>query len=381
MSPVDLLSGLCAVIALVSIAYWFLSLIWLRAFFEEGVKGKVCTPPITFFRPLKAGVADLSAKLQAFLRETREEDQFLFGVEAGSVEARTCAELMRAFPTRDIAIIECKLGVALNPKIAKLLQMSPHARYDRWVVLDGEFVAEPGWLERFRCEWVRSEKDAFTAGYRFTGISTFLQALDAAPVLLTLWPGLGAVARTGQIGFMLGAVMALKRSDLETIGGWERFSEELAEDNRLGAALAGAGKKVGLSREVATLASDSLTWRDYWRHQRRIAVTYRICNPAGFAGMICTHGVSFAFLLVLLRFWSPAAWLLLGITLSCRLWTVKRLGVLLRWRFVALMPATLLASMIETICWACAWLSTSIWWAGSPWRIRFTRRGWTMSPK
>lgn len=381
MSPVDLLCRLCVAIALASVAYWLLSVAWLRAFFRETLPGGTATSPITFFRPLKAGVADLPAKLEGFIRETREEDQLLFGVESGSVEAQFCAELLRNFPAREIVMIECDRGATLNPKVAKLLQMSPLARHEHWVVLDGEFVAEPGWLERFRAEWAHSGKDAFTAGYRFTGISTFLQALDAAPILLTLWPGLGAVARTGKIGFMLGAVMALKRPDLETLGGWERFSDELAEDNRLGAALVNAGKSVGLSREVATLASDFLTWRDYWRHQRRIAVTYRICNPAGFAGMICTHGVSFAFLLVFLRLWSPGAWLLLGITLVCRLWTLNRLGVLLRWRFAFRVPATILASVVETSCWASAWFSTSIWWAGRRWRILRTGEGWRMFPE
>ncbi len=381
MSPVDLLSGLCVVIALASIAYWFLSVAWLRRFFRGASQDNVAAPPVTFFRPLKAGVHDLSGKLHTFVQETREGDQILLGVEACSEEARISSELVRAFPARDIAVVQCERWTASNPKVAKLLQMAPEARHEHWIVLDGEFVAERGWLGRFRSEWSRTGKDAFTAGYYFAGIRTFVQALDAAPILLTLWPGLSAAMRQGNIGFMLGAVMALKQSDLEMIGGWERFSDELAEDNRLGVALTEAGRSVGLSREIATLASDSLNWREYWQHQRRVAVTYRICNPAGFAGMICTHGVSFACLLVLLNLWSPAAWALLVATIVCRIWTGKRLGKLLRWHAPFFLPAVLAASVVETVCWAGAWFSTSLWWAGRPWRVLWTNDRWRMLPE
>lgn len=376
MSPIDVVGGLCAAIAVVSIVYWCLSDAWLHLFFRDSTSCEAeadavtAFPAITFFRPLKPGVLDLRPKLAAFIEEMREDDQVLLGVEPGTGEARLCAELAQAFPTRDLRVIECGRGAALNPKVAKLLQMTPAVRHEHWIVLDSEFVAEPGWLERFRREWALSGKDAFTAGYRFTGISTFLQALDALPILVTLWPGLGAVVRGGRLNFMLGAVIAVRRRDLEEVGGWQRFSGDLAEDNRLGTALARAGKSVGLSRNIATLSSDPLDWRAYWRHQRRVAVTYRVCNPAGFTGMICTHGVPFAAAVVLLRPTASAAWLLLGATLACRWWTARRLCTLLRFPVPHLFYSVIVANFVETTCWVAAWFSTTVWWAGKRWNVR-----------
>lgn len=361
MTPIDVFGGLCAAVAVASIVYWFLSDRWLHAFFRGSATADAASSPaITFFRPLKPGVIGLREKLVAFIEEMRGDDQLLLGVEPGTPEERLCAEIVQTFPAKDLLLVACGQTPALNPKIAKLLQMTPAARHEHWMVLDSEFVAEAGWLERFRREWMLSGKDAFTAGYRFIGIATFLQELDAIPALTTLWPGLGAVVRGGKLNFMLGAVMAFRRRDLEEIGEWRRFSDALAEDNRLGHALERAGKTVGLSRNVATLASDPMNWRDYWRHQRRVAVTYRVCNPAGFAGMICTHGVAFAAALVLLKPVAWGAWLLLGTTLACRWWTARRLSVLLQSPGPHLFRNVLVANLMETVCWVAAWFSTQV---------------------
>ena len=228
----------CAGLAGVSVVYWIVTTAWVRTLpshhylhrppaalrgrdddednDEEEELGEV--DPVTFLRPLKAGVRNLEEELRTFLRELRSGDQVIFGVEPGSNEERICKGLA-ASDDLEVVVMACVPGAALNPKISKLLQMTPHARHSLWIVLDAEFVADRGWLDRFRAQWASVGAEALTAGYRFSGARSLSQRLDVLPVLTTLWPGLAVLWRRGPLRLMLGAVMAVGREALERIGG------------------------------------------------------------------------------------------------------------------------------------------------------------------
>ena len=212
-----------------------------------------------------------------------------------------------------------------------------------------------------------------TAGYRFVNLATWPQRLDAAAALLGLWPGLAAVREFGRVNFTLGACTGFRRGDVESVGGFAAFGDFLAEDNRLGAALAQAGRTIRLSAQVATLDSDALSWRDCWRHQRRVAVTYRVCQPAGFAAMIFTNGLVAGALLL-----APAArsreifipCLLLTALVQLLRWVAFRaMGKALRFSIPWLFPVMLAASAVEIACWVAAWCDRRVWWSGRRWRV------------
>lgn len=328
--------------------------------------------PVSFFRPLKAGVPGLEGKLRKFLEALEPGDQVLFGVEAGSAEERICRALRGAFPEADIGVVTCEPDRAANPKISKLLQMEPHARHPHWLAADSEVLLDREFLTAFRAEWAAGSASVLSAGYRFEGVRTAAQAWDAAGVLAGLWPGMALVRRFGRINFALGACMLVDRAGLAAVGGWGAFGEYLAEDQRLGAALAAAGKPVALSGQVVSVESDPLTWRAFWRHQRRVAVTYRVANPAGFAGLILTQGLSVS-LMVLPFLGRGNDWpLLAGAWLGAFLvrWACAALAAR-RLRFqVPCMPLSLFGlGIVETLCWVLAWASPTVWWAGRQWRV------------
>ena len=93
----------------------------LQRWMSEPVKTSVRPPePITFFCPLKRRRLRLREKLEMLLRSSLAQDQILFGVEAGSDEEAICEDVRRAFPERDVAVVRCEPGRAVNPKISKL---------------------------------------------------------------------------------------------------------------------------------------------------------------------------------------------------------------------------------------------------------------------
>ena len=327
--------------------------------------------PITFFRPLKGGVPGLRAKLEAMARALRAEDQLLLGVDPASPEAVLGGEIRAAFPEREVVVVPCATGPGAsgNPKVAKLIQMAPLARHEHWVVADGEAWLDAEWVEAWRAEWAACGAAVLTAGYRIEGAQSWPQRLDAAGLLVTLWPGLAVLHAARALRFTLGACVALRRADLTRVGGWAAFGDVLAEDNRLGAALVAAGRRIQLSQQVVALQSDPLDWRAWWRHQRRVAVTYRVGNPWGYAGSVVTMGEMWALLLV-----ASGAWW--GLALFFGVWAVRTAGALRMARTLAfslpgLALAVLGASLAGSVCWAASWGTRTVWWSGRRWRVSF----------
>jgi ceramide glucosyltransferase len=328
------------------------------------------TPPLTLWRALKGGVPDLDGKLESLVRGSRASDQILLGADPGSEELATCEALRARHPGRQIDAVACERDHAPNPKISKFIQMAPLARHAHWLLTDSEAMPDADFIESFRREWNASGADVQTAGYRFANLRNFPQTFDAAPALLTLWPGL---VLAGKITFTLGACTGVKADDIRAIGGWETLAHDLAEDHRLGALLSANGRTIRLSRSVLTLDSDPMTWRELLRHQHRVAVTYRAATPAGALGLPVLHTLGFAVIAVALH---PPFWKWALLILLARIVTASAFARLLRFRIPALPLAVVKSAFIESAMWLVAWLPSRVWWAGRwrhvGWRGRLT---------
>jgi hypothetical protein len=124
-----------------------------------------------------------------------------------------------------------------------------------------------------------------------------------------------------------------------------------------------------LSQQVVTLESDPLTWRDYWRHQRRIALTYRVANPGGFAGAWFTQGVTTSFFLVCAQPREVWGWALFAAVWAVRVATARASARNLQFPLPAVWFTVFLASLVETACWALSWVTRHVWWSGARWRL------------
>lgn len=325
--------------------------------------------PVTFFRPLKRGVPQLREKLETLLQASEVQDQILLGVDPGSEEEAISEELRRTFPERDIAVVPCDPERAVNPKISKLVQMAPLARHATWLLSDSEMVLSPDFLVALRAEWQTADVAALTTAYRFINATSWPQRCDALGILLGLWPGISLVRRYGRVNFTLGACTLFRREALLAIGGWGAFGGELAEDQRLGEALVGRGYRLRLSRQVATLDCDALSWSEYWRHQRRVSVTYRAASPAGFAGVLCTFGPVWSIVCLLMTSHEPLMLLAALGTIVFRGARVLQATWRLEFPVPALPVALAIASATETACWLLSWFTYRVWWSGRWWRV------------
>jgi ceramide glucosyltransferase len=166
-----------------------------------------------------------------------------------------------------------------------------------------------------------------TALYRGQAHGTLPSRLEALGIATDFQAGvLLSKMIEGGLHYGLGSTLAISRVALEKIGGLAPLVDHLADDYELGARVSRAGYRVVLSAEVVETAIPAYGWRAFIDHQLRWARTVRDARPAGYAGLLFTHGLPLALLNVLASGLSPLSLWLLGLSFFLRLSLAMTVG-------------------------------------------------------
>jgi ceramide glucosyltransferase len=145
-------------------------------------------------------------------------------------------------------------------------------------------------------------------------------ATDFIPsVLLSKWI-------EGGLHYGLGSTLAVRREALENAGGLLALVDQLADDYEMGVRVARAGFRVVLSADVVETSVPAYGWRGFIDHQLRWLRTVRDARPAGYVGLIFTHGLMWALVNVLASGLSPLSFWLLGLSFFLRLAQAMTVG-------------------------------------------------------
>lgn len=321
-------------------------------------------PPITFFRPIKAGEAGVWERMRTFGRGVRAGDQILLGV-ATEADELVAVELRREFSHLNVEVVRCPGGRFSNPKINKLSTLEPLALHDRWMVFDSDAMVDADCLERLRGEWAAAGTEALTAPYFFVETGNTAARLDAAGTEIGLWPGVALMTASGPLQTMFGACLGVRADTVRRAGGWAAFGSELAEDHALGQAVAASGGRIHLAKTAIPICAGRLGTGEWLAHQHRAFATYHRCSPVGALGLPVTFGVAFSFLaFVATRSWAALGWHMLLLGLRVRVADALPGG-----RRHSL-PILLVASILEPLFWFAGRLPLAVTWRG----VRFGNR-------
>ena len=299
-------------------------------------------PGISILKSLKGVDAGM---LDAFRSHCRQiysgEFELLFGVASLSDPAAVeVKKLQREFPGHSIRLFECPLRLGTNGKVSTLVQLAPHARYDILLINDSDIAVSPRYLERVAAAFAprppggsrqepvglvtalyrgRADRSVLGGGmaaqFESLGISTDFMA----GVLLSR-------AIEGGLHYGLGSTLAVQREALAAIGGLEQLVDQLADDYELGARVARAGYRVELCAEAVETSVPAYGWRGFFDHQLRWLRTVRDARPAGYAGLVFTHGLGWAVLNAIASGLSPVSLWLLGLSFFLRLSVAMTVG-------------------------------------------------------
>jgi ceramide glucosyltransferase len=234
------------------------------------------------------------------------EYEFLCGVRSGDPAAAVIAE----FPS--IRIVECTTNTP-NGKVGSLVDLARAARYPILVVNDADIRVEPDYLARVTEPLSDPSVGLVTCMFRPEG-DTPAARFEALGVATDLVPSMIVARAIGVKDFASGATMALRRTDLERIGGFEAIGDYLADDYQLGHRIHGLGLRCVLSDAiVATHLGGG--WSDVWRHQVRWARTVRYSKFWGYVGLPLAFATVWVFTLALAGEWIWAL-ALLGVRMA-----------------------------------------------------------------
>lgn len=371
------LGGTCAGVAYYLLCLWSARdyLCYRNAAFTAGsLGGRPGERPVSILKPLKGADPGMDETFRAYCLQDYREYEIIFGVsEADDPAIPFVRRLQQDFPQIPIRLVVCSENLGANTKVSNLVQMLRAARHDIVIVSDSDIRVESSYLRRVVALLADSNVGMVTCLYRGIANATLGSKLESVGISTDFAAGV-LVARVieGGVRFGLGSTLALRRRDLEAMGGFEALVDHLADDYELGRGIAKQGLEVRLSEMVVETFLPAYNLREYFAHQLRWARTVRESRRGGYLGLVMTFGLPWALLLVVASGGTRWSWMLLAVALFLRLWMAGVVGKVVLGdrqvlRFIPLIP---LRDFAAVIVWLCSFGGNTISWRGSSFRVK-----------
>ena len=381
MTSFSLLRIIVLVLAASPLVYYLLSLYCVIEYFAASRKiparNDRFTPPVSILKAVRGVDHDAYKNFASYCRLDYPEFELLFAMADWNDPVIPVIEkLQRDFPERRIAFVTDVPRIGENNKVNSLCRLVREAKHNLMVMTDSDVRVEPGYLHEVVAPFKNQDVCAVTSFYRCTGGGTLAADLDMLGMCMESVPS-ALVARKleGKVQFAYGWTMATTKERLEEIGGWESMANYHSDDFELGNRIAAKGHRVEMMREPVWMVFPKETFGEFLRHELRWAIGLRNVRPAGYVGMISTHGLPWAIAaaaVALASGWPGLAGFYLGAYLVLRLGVTYAAGVWgLRDQVVAsklwLAP---LRDAISAVVWLAGFFTSKITWRGLEYRVK-----------
>jgi ceramide glucosyltransferase len=187
------------------------------------------------------------------------------------------------------------------------------------LVNDSDIRVEADYLRTVATELQQPGVGLVTCLYRGVPASTLGSQLESLGISTDFISG-ALVAREIENGlrFGLGSTLALRKSDLQAIGGFEALADRLADDYELGRRIVEKNLRIQLSRIVVETYLPEYDFAAFINHQLRWMRTIRASRPGGYTGLLLTFTLPWAAFALVLARRAPWAVLLFVIALLLR---------------------------------------------------------------
>ena len=330
--------------------------------------------PVSILKPLAGLDADLESNLRTFFEQDYPAFEILFAVREPEDPAVGVVEKLRQeylnVPSRLLITGEPPYP---NAKVFSLDRMLHASTHDLLVMSDSDIRVTPTMLRTIAAEFQDPKLGIATCPYRAVAGGSFWSKIEAIGMNTDFLAGILVARMLEGMRFAVGPTIAARRRALESIGGFDRLKDYLAEDFVMGKFAAEAGHGVSLSSYVIEHhIGSSVDFRHNAAHRIRWTRSTRRSRPAGYVGQLFTMPVPLA---LLVTGWNPLWWPVLPVTLAIRgvaAWIVAELVLRSRPNWL-LLP-------FEDIAGFCFWVAgffgNTIVWRGRRYRLesdgRFT---------
>ena len=248
-------------------------------------------PAISVLKPLCGVDDDLARNLECFAALDWPDYEVLLGVasldDAAWPVARAAA---RRWPGRFRVVLQ-RGEPGLNPKVNQLITLAREARHDLLVVSDSNVRVGPGYLAEIAAqledEGVGLVTHLISGAGHGTGRPRLGALLDQLHLAGFVSAGMVGAQRLAGRDVVVGKSMALRRRDLEALGGFAAVKDVLAEDFVLGRMTSGVlGKRVALASQPVWNVTERTSLSAFTaRHHRWSVMQRQAVGPAAYGAL------------------------------------------------------------------------------------------------
>ena len=302
-------------------AYALFGAALLRQFAQKKTIPVSSRPGLSLLKPLCGAEPELEQSLISFCNQDYSGPvQLVLGIQNPDDPARAVAERLKGlFPDRDIEIVIDPRRHGTNGKISNLINMSARARHGTIVVSDSDIRVEPQYLQSVIAALLAPDVGLVTCLYYGFSLGGPWSQLSAAAINEHFLPSALVGLRLGLAHPCTGATIAARAETLRRIGGFEVFSDRLADDYAIGQAVRELGFKVAVAPNLVGHGCAEASFGELVRHQLRWAHTLRLLAPWGYAGSVLTHATPLALIAAAFDGFGATGWATVALALACRL--------------------------------------------------------------
>jgi ceramide glucosyltransferase len=370
LRPGKILAGILLLILCGAVVYSLLQVVAALRYLAVRPRAASSAEPISILKPLAGLDLDLESNLRTFFEQDYPAFEILFAARSENDPAlQVVARLQREYPKVPSRLVLTGEPPYPNAKVFSLDRMLAAASHDLVVMSDSDIRVTPNLLRTIANEFQDAHLGVATCPYRAVPGASFWSRLEATGMNTDFW-GSALVARMLEgMHFAVGPTIAARRRVLQSIGGFARMKDYLAEDFVMGKFAAEAGHGVILSSYVVEHHIGSATLLQNVEHRLRWTRSTRRSRPAGYVGQLFTMPLPLALLVVAV--W-PAAW--------PAWWPVLLIALIVRTAAAYTVSARVLRARInwlllpvEDLLGFCFWIAgffgNTITWRGRRYRL------------
>ncbi len=322
--------------------------------------------PISILKPLAGLDLDLESNLRTFFEQNYPSFEILFAVRSEDDRAvEVVSRLQQEYPNVASRLVITGEPPYPNAKVFSLELMLKAAKNDLVVMSDSDIRVTPFLLRTVGAEFQDARLGVATCPYRAVPGASFWSRLEATGMNTDFWGGALVARMLEGMRFAVGPTTVARRDVLQSIGGFARLKDYLAEDFVMGQFAAEAGHGVILSSYVVEHHIGSSTFSENIAHRLRWARSTRRSRPAGYIGQFFTMPLPLGLMVCA---FAPAWWPILPLVLAVRAlaaYTVSErvLRARLNWM---LLP---IEDLMGFFFWIAGFFGNTITWRGHSYRL------------
>jgi len=329
-------------------------------------------PPVSCLKPIKGLDIDAYENYASFCRQDYPEYEIVFCVDPGDPALPLLEKLIRDFPEQQIRLLFGSGRDAVNDKVARLVRLTKEAKYDIFVITDGDVRVKPDYLRAVVAPFKNPRLGAATCLYIATKEKTFLENLQSISMTSDFFSAVLVAWKLDGVRFTLAQSILTTRKNIEAFGGYEVLEDRPADDLYIGKFAAEGGFDTELLPYVVQSVADFHSLREFLYKRVRWMTVMHHMRPWGHIGLIFTWGLPWALVAIAVHPTMGTAFAYLGAYLALRIamtWLIgvrvmKQVGI---WKRMALIPVW---DAFAFGIWIISFFRKSIRWRGVDYRLR-----------